>query len=225
MDEEYNSRYQACIPLKMSLGGLILQFRLFLFLRQTQEVCTVSISQKFVSSTKLLKKPQTLAVCGMLLALRIVIGYFSNLTLAISPDIKIGFSFLPVAIAGILCGPVASSLIGALGDIFCFLLAPMGAYFPGWTVNGLLLGLLYGLFLYESKRFIPSLIICEILAGVFVEIALGSLWLYIQFSKAFWISAGTRGIKTLIAIPIEIALIILFKKTVIGRLNNRLKRW
>ena len=182
------------------------------------------IGEKFINSARLLKKPQTLAVCGMLLALRIVIGYFSNLTLAISPDIKIGFSFLPVAIAGILCGPVASGVIGALGDLFCFLLAPMGAYFPGWTVNGLLVGLLYGLFLFESKHFVPSLIICEIVSGLFIEIALGSLWLYIQYSKAFWITAVTRSIKTLIAIPIEIALIILFDKTVIRRLEKLLKR-
>ena len=184
----------------------------------------LTLAQKFMKSAQMLKSPQNLAVCGMLLALRIVIGYFSNLTLAVSPDIKIGFSFLPIAIAGILCGPVASGIIGALGDIFCFLLAPMGAYFPGWTINGMLVGLLYGMFLYESKRFIPSLIICEIVSGLFVEIALGSLWLYIQFSKAFWITAGARGIKTLVAIPIEIALIILFEKTIICRLDKFLKR-
>lgn len=182
------------------------------------------IGEKFSKSAHALKKPQTLAVCGMLLALRIVIGYFSNLTLAISPDIKIGFSFLPIAIAGILCGPVASAVIGALGDLLCFLLAPMGAYFPGWTINGLLVGLLYGLFLYESKHFVPSLVICEIVSGLFVEIALGSLWLYIQYSKAFWITAGLRGMKTLIAIPIEIGLIILFEKTIIVRLEKLLKR-
>lgn len=184
----------------------------------------LNIGEKFRNSAKSLKKPQTLALCGMLLALRIIIGYFSNLTLSISPDIKIGFSFLPVAVAGILCGPVASSAIGALGDIFCFLLAPMGAYFPGWTVNGLLVGLIYGIFLYECKHFVPSLIISELVAGVFVEIMLGSLWLYIQYSKAFWITAGARAVKTLIAIPIEIALIILFEKTIILRLDKMLKR-
>lgn len=182
------------------------------------------IGEKFHKSAQLIRKPQNLAVCGMLLALRILLGYFSNLTLAITPDIKIGLTFLPIAIAGILCGPVASGAIGALGDLICFLLVPMGAYFPGWTVNGLLVGILYGLFLFECKRFIPSLVICEIVSGLFVEIALGSLWLYIQFSKAFWITAGVRGLKTLVAIPIEIALIILFEKTVIIRLDKFLKR-
>lgn len=183
-----------------------------------------TIASKFTLSAQMLKKPQNLAVCGMLLALRILIGYFSNLTLAITPDIKIGFSFLPVAVAAILCGPVASAAIGALGDIFCFLLAPMGAYFPGWTINGILVGLLYGLFLFNSKKFTLSLVICEILSGLFIEIALGSLWLYIQFSKAFWITAGVRSIKTLIAIPIEIGLIILFEKTVLKRLSKTLRR-
>lgn len=184
----------------------------------------INIGAKFSKSAQMLKKPQNLAVCGMLLALRIVIGYFSNLTLAVSPDVKIGFSFLPLAIAGILCGPVASASIGALGDLFCFLLAPMGAYFPGWTINGLLVGLMYGIFLFETKHFIPSLIICEIASGLLVEIALGSLWLYIQYSKAFWITAGARGIKTLIAIPIEIALIILFEKTILIRLRKTILR-
>lgn len=182
------------------------------------------ISEKFVKSAQMLKNPQNLAVCGMLLALRILLGYFSNLTLAITPDIKIGLTFLPIAIAGILCGPIAAGAIGALGDLICFLLVPMGAYFPGWTINGLLVGLLYGIFLFECKKFIPSLVICELVSGIFVEIALGSLWLYIQFSKAFWVTAGIRGLKTIVAIPIEIALIILFEKTVIKKLDRVLKR-
>ena len=183
-----------------------------------------SISDKFVKSAQLLKKPQNLAVCGMLLALRILFGYFSNLTLAITPDIKIGLTFLPIAIAAMLCGPVAAGAIGALGDLICFLLVPMGAYFPGWTINGLLVGLLYGIFLFEAKHFIPSLVACEIVSGLFVEIALGSLWLYIQFSKAFWITAGIRGVKTLVAIPIEIAVIILFEKTIIKQIDKLLNR-
>lgn len=182
------------------------------------------ISEKFVKSAQMLKNPQNLAVCGMLLALRILLGYFSNLTLAITPDIKIGLTFLPIAIAGILCGPIAAGAIGALGDLICFLLVPMGAYFPGWTINGLLVGLLYGIFLFECKKFIPSLVICELVSGIFVEIALGSLWLYIQYSKAFWVTAGIRGLKTIVAIPIEIALIILFEKTVIKKLDRVLKR-
>lgn len=170
------------------------------------------LAAKFKSSAKELSKIQSVTICALMLAIRVVLGYFSNLTLGITPDIKIGFNFLPIAITAILCGPVGAMIVGGMGDLLSFLLAPMGFYFPGWTVSGLLVGLLYGLFLYKSKHTLLSIIICEIAIGLFVEIALGSLWLYIQYEKAFFIMAGVRGIKTLVATPIEIAAIFFFSK-------------
>ena len=167
---------------------------------------------KMKSSSKELTKIQGLTLCAMMLALRVVLGYFANATLAITPDIKIGFGFLPVAITGILCGPVPAMIVGGMGDLLSFLLAPMGYYFPGWTVSGILVGLLYGLFLYKSDCSLVRIIICEVVIGVFIEIALGSLWLLIQYDKAFFVMAGVRGIKTLVATPIEIAIVFFFAK-------------
>ena len=170
------------------------------------------LAAKFRDSAKELSKIQSLTICALMLAIRVVLGYFSNLTLGITPDIKIGFNFLPIAICAILCGPVGAMIVGGLGDLLSFLLAPMGFYFPGWTVSGLLVGLLYGIFLYNSKRTLLNIIVCEIVIGLFVEIALGSLWLLIQYEKAFFIMAGIRGIKTLVAVPIEIAVVFFFAK-------------
>ncbi len=178
---------------------------------------------KFRESAKELTKIQSMAICAMLLALRVVVGYFSNLTLAISPDIKIGFGFLPVAIAAMVCGPVGGMIVGGLGDILSFMIAPMGYYFPGWTVSGMLVGLFYGIFLYNAKRPLLNLIIAEVVIGIFVEVALGSLWLLIQYQKAFLLMAGMRGLKTLVAIPIEVVLIFFFSKVLskIPRLKNK----
>ncbi|MBR3971887.1 MAG: folate family ECF transporter S component [Ruminococcus sp.] len=167
---------------------------------------------KLRDSSKELTRIQSLTLCAMMLALRVVLGYFSNATLAITPDIKIGFNFLPVAITGILCGPVCAMIVGGFGDLLSFLIAPMGYYFPGWTISGILVGLLYGMFLYKSKCSIVSIIICEVIIGIFIEIALGSLWLLIQYDKAFFVMAGVRGIKTLIATPIEIMVVFFFSK-------------
>ncbi len=167
---------------------------------------------KFRDSAKELTKIQSMAICAMLLALRVVVGYFSNLTLAVSPDIKIGFGFLPVAMAAMVCGPVGGMIVGGMGDILSFLIAPMGYYFPGWTISGMLVGLFYGIFLYKSKRLLVNIIVCEVIIGIFVEVALGSLWLLIQYQKAFWLMAGLRGLKTLVAIPIEAVLIFFFSK-------------
>lgn len=180
----------------------------------------------FKSSAKELQNVKSLSICAMMLALRVVVGYFSNLTLTVTPNAKVGFAFLPVAIVGILCGPVFGMIVGALGDILSFIVAPMGAYFFGWTLNGLLVGMVYGLFLYNSpKRPLLSLIICEIIINFFIEVPLGALWLYIQFDKAFLLMAGTRAIKCLIAVPVETIIILIFSKVLrkIPYLNKRKK--
>lgn len=177
---------------------------------------------KFKSSAKELKDVKSVTICAMLLALRVVLGYFSNLTLAVTPNAKVGFTFLPIALAAMLTGPVCGMIIGGLGDILSFIVMPMGGYFFGWTLNGILVGMLYGIFLYKNdKRLLLNLILCEILIAFLVEVPLGSLWLYIQFDKAFWVMAGTRAIKSLIAIPIETVLIFLFTKVIrrIPKLN------
>lgn len=167
---------------------------------------------KMKASSKELTKIHSLTLCAMMLGLRVVLGYFSNATLAITPDIKIGFNFLPIALTGILGGPVPAMIVGGLGDLLSFLLAPMGFYFPGWTVSGILVGLLYGMFLYKSDCSLIRILICEIVIGGLIEIALGSLWLLVQYNKAFFVMAGVRGLKTLVATPIEIAVVFFFSK-------------
>lgn len=171
------------------------------------------IFRKFLLSSRELQDVKKLSICAMLLALRVVVGYFSNILLGAFPDIKIGFNFLPIAIAAMLFGPVAGGLVGGLGDILSFFLMPMGSYFPGWTINGILVGILYGLFLYKSKKNLTiRLIICEIITNFGVEVLLGSLWMLIQFEKAFLLMAGVRAVKCLIAIPVETVLIYFFVK-------------
>ncbi|MBE6733729.1 MAG: folate family ECF transporter S component [Ruminococcaceae bacterium] len=171
-----------------------------------------SLVAKFRSSAQELSNVKGISLCAMLLALRVVVGYFANFSLAITPNAKVGFAFLPIAITGMLFGPVGAMIVGGLGDVLSFLLVPMGGYFFGWTLNGILVGLLYGLFLYKAdSKILLRLIICEIIINFGVEVPLGSLWLYIQFDKAFWVMAGTRAIKCLIALPIETVLVFFFK--------------
>ncbi len=178
-----------------------------------------SLVAKFKGSAQELTKTKSVALCAMLLALRVAVGYFANFSLAITPNAKVGFAFLPVAIASMLFGPVCGMIVGGLGDIISFLLVPMGGYFFGWTLNGILAGLLYGLFLYKADgKLLLRLIICEVLINFAVEVPLGSLWLLIQYDKAFWVMAGTRAVKCLIALPIETALVYFFAKVVLRRI-------
>ena len=82
-----------------------------------KEVFFMSFFKKFADSSKELKDVRTLAVCAMMLALRIVLGIFSNFTLAIMPFVKIGFTFIPIVITAYLYGPVCAAIVGGAGDI------------------------------------------------------------------------------------------------------------
>ncbi len=184
----------------------------------------MNIKKSFSDSLKEMGKVRNLTVCALMLALRIVLGYFANLTLSFLPNSKIGFAFLPIAICAYLCGPVSGMIVGGLGDFLSWVIMPMGGYFFGWTLNGILVGMFYGLFLYKNKtKLLPRLIICEIIICLLIEVLLGSLWLKIQFGNAFWVMTGVRSIDALISLPIETSLIILFSKTLdkIPALNKR----
>jgi len=181
------------------------------------------LADKFKSSAKELKKTQSLSICAMMLALRVVCGALENTGLGVMSFAKIPLNFLPVAIVAILFGPMCAMIINGLGDILSFIIVPMGYYFPGWTLNAVLIGLMYGIFIYRSKHFVLNVIICEILIALLIEIPLGTLWLHLTYGKAFWITASARGIVTLISAPIETLVIIfvmnILKKTPSIKIN------
>ena len=88
----------------------------------------MSIFKKFADSSKELSKVQALAVCAMMLAIRIVLGIFSNFTLAIMPFVKIGFSFIPVVIVAYLYGPICAAIVSGAGDILAIIFANPTAF-------------------------------------------------------------------------------------------------
>lgn len=140
----------------------------------------MSIGKKINSSFSELKNINALAGIAMLLALRVVLGFFANTTLAMfGGTIKISGAFLPIATAGVIFGPVPAALVGGLGDIISFLISPTGFYFPGVTINGILTGMIYGLFFYKNSITIGKTIIAWILNTLTVETFIMALWLYI----------------------------------------------
>lgn len=170
------------------------------------------VIEKFKGSASELARPQSVAVAAMLLALRVVLGYFSNFTLNLTPSIKFSFSFLPLALCGALLGPTVGLIVGGLGDIFSYILNPAGgAYFPGWTLDAALTGLLFGIFLYKcqgsaSHRLVMT-IAAKVTIAIFVELLLGTFWLHVQFGMPYFVTFASRALKQLVFTPIEIVII------------------
>ncbi len=164
--------------------------------------------KKIFDSAKELTVVRSLTLAGMLLALIVIIGYFANFTLAILPVIKLSFSFVPQSVAAMMLGPIPSAIIGGLGDFLSFLLNPQGgAYFFGWTLNSILTGFVYGLFLYKCEKLLVNLIAARLIIFIFIEVVLGSLWLNVQFGWPYVETLVSRTITNAITIPVEIAII------------------
>lgn len=137
--------------------------------------------KKLKNSTLELKNVYSLAGIAMLLALRVVLGCFGNSTLAFfGNNVKLSGAFLPIAITGAMFGPVPAALVGAFGDIISLLIVPTGgAYFPGFTISGILTGFIYGFALYKSNVSVARVIIAWIINAITVEIFITAYWLYL----------------------------------------------
>lgn len=96
-----------------------------------------------------MSKTKKIILSGLLLATLIILSRFLSIK---TPILVISFSFIPIMISSILLGPKYSCIISALGDLIGALLFPFGAYFVGFTIFQALVGLIYGLFLYNKRR-------------------------------------------------------------------------
>lgn len=121
----------------------------------------MSYFKKFVSSSKELSHVQTIAVCAMMLALRVILGIFSNFTLAVMPFVKIGFTFIPIVIVAYLYGPVCAAIVSGAGDILSIILANPTAFSlnPALTACYIFEGVIYGVILYQNDLNLKEIII------------------------------------------------------------------
>ena len=123
----------------------------------------MSVIQKFRNSALELSSVQTICICAMMLALRIVLGMFTNFTLAIVPFVKVGLSFIPVVLVAMLYGPVCAAVISGCGDILSVILSNPTSFsiMPGITLCCIIEGLIYGIVLYKEDITLKDIIIAK----------------------------------------------------------------
>ena len=149
-------------------------------------------------------KTQVLAFSGMLIAVAAVLGFFK---VPISSVLEIRFQSIPMAIGGILFGPVTGGIIGAASDVICYLVKPTGPFFPGFTISYFLTGLIFGLMLHNKKPSLVRIIIAESLSAVLIGILLNSVWLSLLYGNGFVAVLTARVLKEIIMIRIHSAII------------------
>jgi riboflavin transporter len=161
------------------------------------------------SSTNELKSVSTISVAGMLVAVSVVLSF---LKVVISSVLEISFAFLPLAAGGLLYGPVVGGIMGVLSDVLGYYIRPNGPFFPGFTLNALISGALYGLFLYKKPVTLKRVIIVSALIAILINLLLNSLWLSMMYGKAFVVLLTARIVKNVVMFPIDTVLLMALLK-------------
>lgn len=146
----------------------------------------------------------SLIVMSFLIATEIILTRFLSIN---TPILRIGFGFLPIAMIGILYGPLWAGLSYAAGDILGMLIFPSGPFFPGFTISAFLTGLTYGFFLHKKpvtwkRTLVASSIVCLV-----INLGLDTLWLYILMDNAVIALLPARFIKAAVMLPVQVLLI------------------
>lgn len=141
-----------------------------------------------------------MVVIALLTAVQIVLSRFLSIPLW---NIKIGFGFLPIMLAGILYGPLAGALVGGLSDFIGAILFPIGPYFPGFTLTAAISGAMFGWVLHKRQSFGR---VCGVV--LFNQLVLGllinSFWISVLYGSSYTGLLLSRLVQYAILVPVEV---------------------
>jgi len=118
--------------------------------------------------------------------------------------ISVSFGFVPIAMAGMLFGPLGGVITAGLSDVIGALLFPTGPFHPGFTLAALLSGLIYGLFLYKQPLSRLRIVLCQALVTIIVHLILNTLLLMPIVGKGFMAILPLRMLKNALFFPVEV---------------------
>lgn len=159
------------------------------------------IVASFKASYLELKHLICIILLGMFSALSIIVGRF--LTIMPVPTIKISFTFLPNEFIYYMFGPTVGAIFGAVLDILNLIFTPTGPYFFGFTLSGILTGVLFGLILYKKPVSLIRIFIATLIRILIIDLLLNTYWLTVMYGYNFVALLPMRALKNFIMLPIE----------------------
>ena len=155
---------------------------------------------------------------SLLIAIEVILTRFCSINMQI---VRIGFGFLPIAIIGMMYGPLSAGIAYAIGDILGMLLFPTGgSFFPGFTLTAFLTGVIYGLVLYRKPKTWPRIILAACIVCLGMNLCLDTAWLHILMGQGYLALLPQRIFKAVVMIPIQTVLIGLVWKNIVLKVDK-----
>ncbi len=164
----------------------------------------------FTQSYQEMKSLRTVTICGLMAAIAVALSAVASIE--IGNYIKIGFSGIPNRIVDYLFGPVVGGCFGGALDIIKYLIKPTGMFFPGFTFDAILAGLIYGSFMYKKPVSLPRILIAKLAVVLVCNIFFNTLWISILYGKAFMVLLPARLLKNAVMWPIDSLILFMVSK-------------
>ena len=158
------------------------------------------LANLFTCSCRELRQVRTITICAMLGAVAIALR---SVSIELGQTIRIGFSGIPNELIHYLFGPVVGSVFAGTMDVLKFIVKPTGAFFPGFTINAMIAGLIYGSFYYKKPVTLMRSLAAHFVVALVCNVLINTLCLSVLYSKGFMVLLPARLIKNLIMWPID----------------------
>ena len=145
-------------------------------------------------------KAQKRVTLALLLALEIVLSRFLSIS---TPVVKIGFSFIPIAMVAMLYGPLWAGCTAALADFLGAIMFPIGPYFPGFTLTAALTGLLFGLCLHGGEQRWYRPVLAAVLNCVLISYLANSAMIAFITGNSVRSMLAARAIQLTVMLPLQ----------------------
>lgn len=156
--------------------------------------------------------PRALALVGLLAAMSLILGKFLQIPNPMSEIVRISFENLPIVFAGLVLGPIAGAMTGAVADL-------VGCILIGYSINPIItlgaisVGLVAGLagILLSRAPLLVRVLVADVLAhlvgSVGIKTAGLAAWYLSKYEIGYLQLMGLRAINYTIIAAVEIVLL------------------
>lgn len=169
-------------------------------------------------------KLKQIIIIAMLIAIEMILTRFFCIQTA---SLRISLGFIPMALCGILYGPLWAGAAYAASDFIGASLLSAFAPFPGLTLSAFLTGLCWGFFLHKkeipiSDRTISlkETVIPVIIVGIIINLGLDTFWLTLIHHAGIVAMLPERLLKVCITMPLQLILVPLIWNKFIKRASH-----
>lgn len=160
-------------------------------------------------------KAKELTMLAMLTALNVVMAEIFKFRI-LPGTLELSFGFIPIAVTGMLYGPVGAILVSVMADIIGALIFQGGNFFFGYTLTAFCTGLFYGLLLKHEPVKLWKILLAQGLVSLICYAGMNTLWAYMMGYARTSQYIVTRLVVNAVAYPIYafvLYLLLRYRKT------------